>query len=257
MSEPRLSSGLTSKTSTTIRSLLIDEWRFLTFRPISAAVGSSWKSYLAFGLFFTWLAGVGRYWDNTRAYFWQHLGFGSVAYVFVLSLIIWALLAPLRPKHWSYRNVLLFITLTAPPALLYAIPVEKLMSLSDAATANVWFLALVAAWRVVLYVVFLRRTAGLSAGRVIVGTALPLTLIVVALAMLNLEHVVFDIMGGLRADQRTANDGAYGVVFLLSVLSILLAPVLIISYIALAYRARHPAQSEPPKSPPPVNWAPR
>ena len=38
-----------------------------------------------------------------------------------LALIIWALLAPLRPRNWSYRNVLLFITLTAPPAVLYAV----------------------------------------------------------------------------------------------------------------------------------------
>ena len=238
-----------------IRTLLIDEWRFLTFRPISSAVGSSWKIYLAFGLFFTWLSGVGRYWDNPRARFWQQLGLGSVVYVFALALIIWALLAPLRPNHWSYRNVLLFITLTAPPALLYAIPVEKLTDTSGAVLANIWLLGIVAAWRVALYAIFLRRTAGLSAGGVIIGTALPLTLIIVALAALNLEHVVFNIMGGLRDDQRSVNDGAYGVVIVLSMLSMLLAPLLVICYAVLVYRVRHPSKSDTPKTPPPVNWA--
>ncbi len=107
-----------------IKTLLLNEWRFLTFRPVSSAVPAHWRALLIFGLLFTWLAGIGRYWDNPRAHVWQYLGLGSVAYVFVLALIIWLLLAPLRPKNWSYRNVLLFITLTAPPAILYAIPVR-------------------------------------------------------------------------------------------------------------------------------------
>jgi len=98
-----------------LKTLLHDEWRLLTFRPMSQAIRTHWHAYLVFGLIFTWLAGIGRYWDNPRAELWQYLGLGSVAYVFVLALIIWAILAPLRPKNWSYRNVLLFLTLTAPP----------------------------------------------------------------------------------------------------------------------------------------------
>jgi hypothetical protein len=52
-------------------------------------------------------------------------------YVFVLALVLWLFVAPLRPRHWSYRNVL-FIGLTAAPAFLYAIPVERMMSLDMA-----------------------------------------------------------------------------------------------------------------------------
>lgn len=48
-----------------------------------------WKAFLAYGFIFTWLAGVGRYWDNPRAELWQIMGLGSIAYVFVLALIIW------------------------------------------------------------------------------------------------------------------------------------------------------------------------
>lgn len=44
-----------------------DAIRVLTFRQPSAEISNSWKSYLAFGLFFTWVAGIGRYWDNPKA----------------------------------------------------------------------------------------------------------------------------------------------------------------------------------------------
>jgi hypothetical protein len=221
-----------------IKQLLLDEWRFLTFRSMSPAIRDHWRAFLIFGLTFTWLAGVGRYWDNPRAHLWQHLGLGSLAYVFVLALIIWALIAPLKPRNWSYRNVLLFITLTAPPAVLYAIPVERFMASEGAVRANIWFLAVVASWRVALYAAFLKRAAGLSVGATIVATLLPLTIIVVALTALNLEHVVFSIMGGLREDEKSVNDGAYSIVVLLSLLSVTLAPLVVIAYAILVYRAR-------------------
>jgi hypothetical protein len=225
-----------------ISQLLIDEWRFLTFRSMSPAVRDHWRAFLVFGLVFTWLAGVGRYWDNPRAHLWQHAGLGSLAYVFVLALIIWALIAPLRPRNWSYRNVLLFVTLTAPPALLYAIRVESFMESKDAVLANIWFLAIVATWRVALYAGFLQRTAGLSFGAALVGTLLPLTIIVVALTALNLEHVVFNLMGGLKEDQRSVNDGAYTIVVLLSLLSVTIAPIVVSAYGILVYRAQRGAR---------------
>ena len=52
-----------------------------------------------------------------------------------------------------------------------------------------------------------------------------------------LEHVVFAIMGGLRPEDHSANDGAYLVVIWLSILSVLLIPVLVIAYAMLAYLA--------------------
>ena len=220
-----------------IKTLLREEFRLLTFRPVSSAVPAHWFEFLLFGLLFTCLAGIGRYWDNPRAHLWQHLGLGSLVYVFVLAFVIWGMLIALRPKNWSYLNVLLFVTLTSPPAVLYAIPVEKFMSAEAAVSANVWFLGIVATWRLALYAVFLRRTAGLSVGAVIVGTLLPITFIIVTLAFLNLEHVVFSVMSGIREDERSVNDGAYGVVLTLSLLSILLAPVLAIAYGVLVYRS--------------------
>lgn len=227
-----------AQTTFGVATVVSDALRVLTFRRPSPAISSHWKGYLAFGLLFTWLAGVGRYWDNPRAQLWQYLGLGSVAYVFCLALILWLLLLPLRPKLWSYRNVLVFVTLTAPPAVLYAIPVERFMPLAAAQSANAWFLAIVATWRVALLLWFLRRLAGLSGLSVVVATLLPLALIVVTLSALNLEHVVFDLMAGIRPEQRSGNDRSYGIVTMLALFSVLAAPVLLAAYALLVYRAR-------------------
>ena len=62
-----------------------------------------------------------------------------------------------------------------------------------------------------------------------------MALIVVALTMLNLEKVVFDMMGGMT--HRSPNDTAYEILFLLSLFSMLLFPVLLICYILMAVAA--------------------
>jgi len=221
-----------------VATVVSDALRVLTFRRPSPAIGSHWKAYLAFGLLFTWLAGVGRYWDNPRAQLWQYFGLGSVAYVFCLAFLLWLLLLPLKPKLWSYKNVLVFVTLTAPPAVLYAIPVEQFLPLAAAQSANAWFLAIVATWRVAPLVWFLRQFAGLPSVSVVVAALLPLALIVVTLSALNLEHVVFALMSGIRPEQRSGNDLSYGIVTMLAFFSVLAAPVLLAAYAWLVYRAR-------------------
>ena len=123
---------------------------------------------------------------------------------------------------------------------------------ADAArAANAWFLAIVAIWRVALFAVFLRRAASLSPGMVVVATLLPLVIIVIALSMLNLEHVVFNIMSGIREADRSPNDSAYGIVVLLSVFSFLAAPVLSVAYVVAvsrAWRAARQAAAQAPES---------
>jgi hypothetical protein len=217
--------------------VIADVARLLTFRAPSPAIATHWPAYLAFGLCFTWLAGIGRYWDNPRAALWQHLGLGSLGYVSCLSLLLWLMLWPLRPKRWSLRNVLVFVTLTSPPALLYAIPVERFMPLPQAQLANALFLGLIASWRVALLVVFLRRVAALGWFALVVGTLLPLTAIVVALTLLNLEHVVFDIMAGIRPEDRSPNDQSYVVVLVIAYFSIYAFPFLAFAFGVLALRA--------------------
>ena len=175
---------------------------------------------------------MGRYWDNPRVSLSQHLGVGSVIYVFALALLLYLLGLPLRPKKWSYFRVCTFVSLVSPPAVLYAIPVERVFNLDIANSINVWFLGIVATWRVALLVFYLRRSGALAWGSVVTVTLLPLTLIIVTLTMLNLERAVFDFMGGMS--QRSGNDGAYGALFLLSMLSLLLFIPTLILYAILA-----------------------
>ena len=219
---------------TPLRKILSDELRLLTFRRFKPD-SSILNLYLAFGIGFTWLCGIGRYWDNPKADLWQYLGLGSVAYIFVLALILWLIILPLKPKNWSYINVLLFVSLTAPPAILYAIPVEQFMTLEGAQRANVWFLAIVALWRVALLLNYLYRVAELSGVKVIVATLLPLVLIVTLLTVLNLEHVVFKIMAGLEDHERSANDSAYAILVLITTFSVMASPLLLGAYGWLIY----------------------
>lgn len=221
-----------------LKQILIDQCRFLFFLEPSRHISTHWKQYFVFGFLITWLAGIGRYWDNPRAHLFQHLGLGSLAYILFLSALLWVLFFPLKPQHWQYRNVLVFVSLCSLPALLYAIPVERFLSLDAAQTVNAWFLAIVASWRVALLVVFLKRVAKLPPLTVVIATLLPIALIIVALSWLNLEHVVFNIMAGNDPDTQSGNDRSYLIVFLMSLFSTLLLPVLVIAYGILAYQAR-------------------
>ena len=212
--------------------------RVLTGRFTGDDIAATRVPHLALGLVFTWLAGIGRYWDSPRANLLQHLGLGSLAYVLVLSGFLWILLLPLRPARWSFLEVLTFVCAVSPPALLYAIPVERFMSMDDARRANVIFLALVATWRVALYVIFLLRYAGFRDLRFIVGTLLPLTVIVFGLFALNLERAVFHLMAGIDPAGGTSADAAYGVLFLLTVFSVWLAPIMAVLYLVAIVQER-------------------
>jgi len=235
-------SAETSSPRASWRSVVATTIRLLTFRATREELASFTGKHLAFGLLCTWIVGVGRYWDNPRVDLLQHLGIGSVVYVFILSLSLWLIVWPLRPKNWSYFRVLVLVSLVSPPAILYALPVEKFYSLDTANSLNVLFLAVVAAWRVALLVFFLRRLGGLGKFSVVVATLLPLTLIAVTLTVLNLEKAVFDFMGGVR--EGTASDASYGILFLLSFFSILLFIPLLVCYTALVAHARREAKDE-------------
>jgi hypothetical protein len=193
--------------------------------------------HLAVGLVLTWLAGMGRYWDHPNPEPLQRLGLGSVVYVFALSLLLWAIARPLATSALRYPHLLSVVTWTAPLAFLYAVPVERFLTLDAARSANVLFLAVVASWRVAIYALYLRRWAGLRGLSQLVATALPLCLIVAALAALNLEKAVFEIMAGLH-HQGTANDDAYLVVLLLTFGSLYAFPVLALLWIVLLVRKR-------------------
>lgn len=210
--------------------------RLLTFRISRKEMIEFNKYHLIVGVIGTWIVGMGRYWDDPGAKLLQHLGLGSIIYIFVLAGLIWLFLVPFKLKNWSYFHVVTFISLTSFPAIFYAIPVEQFLSIELSNKINVWFLAIVAAWRLGLLYFFLRRFTSLSSFNVISCTLMPICLIISILTILNLHRVVFNIMGGMR--NTTPHDDSYLVlVFLTGVSSILIIP-LIIAYAWGIYQRR-------------------
>ncbi|SFV71515.1 hypothetical protein MNB_SV-13-1348 [hydrothermal vent metagenome] len=218
-----------------IKELFKTELKLLSFKSVKIDIETSGNYYFFFGLVMTWLAGIGRHWDNPRAEIWQYFGLSSVMYVFILAFIIWILIKPLKPQNWSYKGVLIFVMLTSPTAFFYAIPVERYFSMDTAQTMNVWFLLLVALWRVILFFLYLKRVAKLKSIVIVTAMLLPLVLIVSTLTALNLEHVVFRLMAGITEEERSGNDGAYAILWLISTLSVMLSPVFLLSYLISIY----------------------
>jgi hypothetical protein len=231
-----------------MKGLLSDTARLLFFRLDGAELASLRRGHLYLGLVATWLAGMGRYWDHPKAELAQRLGLGSLGYIILLALLLWCVLRPVVGAKTGYWNLLAFISLTSPPAWLYAIPVERFTGMDTAIMLNIWFLAIVAGWRVALLLNFVRRNYALAWWRVVVCCLLPITAIIFLLAALNLEHAVFEIMGGLQS-QRSPGDGAYGFIVLLALLSFWLFPVLLLVWLWLVadrlVRARRAAKPAP------------
>lgn len=209
--------------------VISDAFRLLTFRATREQMLAFGWRHFAFGLTCTWLVGIGRYWDNPRAEFLQQLGIGSILYIFALSLLLWFVVKPLRPPEWSYFSVVTFVSLVAPPAVLYAIPVQMFSDYAN--EINALFLLIVSVWRVALLIFFLKRFAALRPLYVFIVTFLPITLIIFALVMLNLEKAVFNVMGGFT--ERTPNDDAYFLLNLISLFAMLGFPLLLVAYIVI------------------------
>jgi hypothetical protein len=205
-------------------------FRTLSFRLRGEDAEALGARHLALGLACTWAVGIGRWWDDPGAGLLQHLGLGSVLYAFVLAAVLWLVLWPLAPRAVSYMGMLTFVTLTSPPAILYAVPVERLFDVRTAGQLNLWFLAVVATWRVLLLLRFFASVPSVGIVKGVLAGLLPLGAIVTALTALNLHRVVFSLMGSIAEQDRGAHDEAYGVLFGLTLLSTLVTPVLLVAY---------------------------
>ncbi|MEO0325752.1 MAG: hypothetical protein AAF447_22540 [Myxococcota bacterium] len=236
----------------TLRQVARDTFRLLTFRLDGHAQRTLGPRHLAFGLFWTWLVGMGRWWDDPTAHVTQHLGVGSVVYVFVLSLVLFVVFVPLaRERMPRLRSFIAFVALTSPPAMFYAIPVERFLPASTAATANVVFLLIVAVWRVALLVRYVRVGLGLGGFATTVATLLPLSAIVSFVSVvLKMGDVLVQSMGGLR-DQTQAERISTAVVSVLSCLGPVVFLFTVASYADLMRKARQPGTDAPAPTPGP------
>lgn len=229
-----------------VRSLGRDTLALLTFRFSAERFNGLSRGHFYAGLVGTWVAGIGRYWDNPKAELAQKLGLGSLAYIFVLSALLWCVFRPVAGRAANYWKLVSFVGLTSFPAWLYAIPVERFMNMDAAISLNVLFLAVVAAWRLALLFRYTRLVYQFGWWRTTVCCLLPMTAIICLLAVLNLERAVFEIMGGLR--EPTAADGSYFVILLLSLLSVWLFPVLLLNWLWFVFGRRR-AEAANPSSP--------
>ena len=118
--------------------------------------------------------------------------------------------------------------------MLYAIPVRHGLPLQTAQMVRLWLLAIVAGWRVGLLVFYLRRRLELAGARWLLCSLFPLLLIIFVITALNLEQVVFDFMGGLRPEDRSVNDNAYGAMMFITLLSMLAFSPFLAFYLAVS-----------------------
>jgi len=216
--------------------------RLLTFRLDAAGYAALGVREACVGLVLAWIAGVGRYWDHPTAGLAQKSGVGSVVYVLLLSALLWLVLRPLGVHRRPYWNVAAMVGMSSPLAWLYALPVERWTDLQTAIDLNLAFLAVVAVWRVLLYARYLKVGCALDWFATLACALLPLCAIVNALAALNLEHAVFDIMGGLRREGTAERvvDETYRVVMNVTFVSWLASVPLLAAYWIAASRAQTP-----------------
>lgn len=121
--------------------------------------------------------------------------------------------------------------LTAPMAWLYAIPYERFLNPVDAIRVNLWTLAIVATWRVIL----MTRVVSIVYGFNYVASFFLVMLFadaVVIFVITQISTPVIDVMGGIRQSERDALISS--VTFSVTVLSVLSAPVWIIGSLIAA-----------------------
>ena len=73
--------------------------RLLSFKLTREEMLQFDKSHFIAGLIGTWIVGMGRYWDDPGANILQHLGLGSVIYIFVLAALIWLIVWPFKIEN--------------------------------------------------------------------------------------------------------------------------------------------------------------
>lgn len=163
------------------------------------------RRWLKVGFLFVIAAGLAREYDAeyliAEPWYLAIPIAASVVASFLLYCLVYALFvrrAENRPTfRKGYGTFLRLFWLTAPLALLYGIPVERFMAEYNAAVANLWFLAVVALWRVLLVTRVVSVLTGVGLGWVFFPVMLfaDLTL----LAGLGLSpHPIISFMGGVR-----------------------------------------------------------
>ena len=144
-------------------------------------------------------AGLAREYDQEdllRAPWYLAIPFGASTVVAFLVLLVTRQWGEGRPFWREFSRFLGLFWMTAPIGLLYGIPYERFLSPTDAMNANLWTLAVVAAWRVLL----MARVTSVFTGRGLVASFFLIMPIADGLAALGLMYMpvpLMSFMGGI------------------------------------------------------------
>lgn len=203
---------------------LITLWRFLFGDREAILTIARSPQALRVGLLFVLGAGLAREYDKESLVNepWHLLiPFGaSLLTSFVLfNLFYWPqrFRASDSPSFASaYRAFLQVFWMTAPMAWLYAIPWERIFeSAADATAANLWTLALVSAWRVLLITRVLSVLFGVNAVGAFFAVMLYSTIAAI-LSLAMLPFPIMNLMGGIQlgeSEQLIASIGMFIMMF--------------------------------------------
>ncbi|OWK37787.1 hypothetical protein [Fimbriiglobus ruber] len=108
------------------------------------------------------------------------------------------------PLLTAYRSFLTLFWMTAPLAWLYAIPYERFLSPGSATSANLWTLALVAAWRVALMV----RVVSVLTGRKTVSALVLVMTVADAAALTAVFLMPWPVLSGMGGVRQTESESA-------------------------------------------------
>lgn len=212
--------------------------RFLIGKRDAIIVVANNHWLLLLGGLFCLSAGFAREYDGDDLLHepW-HLGVPLAASL-VTSFALYGLLylaawrhAETRPRFAAnYGRFLSLYWMTAPLALLYALPVEQFLSEVDAMRANLWLLAIVAAWRVVL----ITRCASVLFGAGFVAVLMIVMLFADTLVLVILSFTplpIFNIMGGIRLTE--SESLILGAAFLVKAVGLVTLPIWVLGAIVV------------------------
>jgi len=140
---------------------------------------------------------------------------------------------PRTPGTGFLRRFIIFMTLywmTAPMAWLYGIPWERLTDAATATELNLWTLALVSLWRVVLIGWIAALIFGVPAYRTVIVT-LAYSNILAVVTLIALPFPIINVMGGIELSQSEALISAIATIVIM--LSVFTVPILFLTSLGL------------------------
>ncbi len=191
------------------------------------------------GAIFVLAAGLAREYDQEdllRSPWYLLIPFAaSAALSFLLLLVVRRWRNDPRPFFAEYRAFLSLFWMTAPLALLYGIPYERLLDPANAVSANLWTLAFVALWRVLL----MSRVAGVFTGqsmRRCFYLIMPVAEGVVTIGLMYMPVPLIQFMGGVQlSDAERRLSSLHQLATFVSVASLILwVPIGLVALMKLA-----------------------